>query len=149
MQVPPAVRPVEILLVEDSPADVRLIKEALREGKVFNTLTVVEDGVEALAFLKRERRYAQAARPDLILLDLNLPRKDGREVLEVIKYDPELKQIPVVILTASNSGKDILKGYELHADYYVTKPFDWEQFITLLRSVGDFWLTALALPQTS
>lgn len=149
MEVPPAVRPVEILLVEDSPADVRLIKEALKEGKIFNTLTVVEDGVEALAFLKRERRYAQAARPDLILLDLNLPRKDGREVLEVIKHDPELKQIPVVILTASNSGKDIVKSRELHADYYVTKPFDWEQFIILLRSAGDFWLTALALPQTS
>lgn len=140
--------PVEILLVEDSPGDVRLTKEALKEGKVLNNLHVVGDGVEALAFLRKEGSYKNAVRPDLILLDLNLPKKDGREVLEEIKSDPVLKRIPVVILTTSNAEKDILKSYELHANCYVTKPVDFEQFITVVKSVEDFWLTVVKLPKT-
>ncbi|MDC4227279.1 MAG: response regulator [Candidatus Manganitrophus sp.] len=140
--------PVEILLVEDSPGDVRLTKEALKEGKVLNNLHVVGDGVEALAFLRQEGSYKNAVRPDLILLDLNLPKKDGREVLEVIKNDPVLRRIPVVILTTSNAEKDILKSYELHANCYVTKPVDFEQFITVVKSVEDFWLTVVKLPKT-
>ncbi|MDC4203165.1 MAG: response regulator [Candidatus Manganitrophus sp.] len=141
-------RPVEILLVEDSPGDVRLTKEALKEGKVLNNLNVVGDGVEALAFLRQEGSYKNAVRPDLILLDLNLPKKDGREVLEAIKNDPDLKRIPVVILTTSNAEKDVLKSYDLHANCYVTKPVDFEQFITVVKSVEDFWLTVVKLPKT-
>jgi len=140
--------PVEILLVEDSPGDVRLTKEALKEGKVLNHLNVVGDGVEALAFLRKQGAYANALRPDLILLDLNLPKKDGREVLEAIKSDSDLKRIPVVILTTSDAEKDVLKSYELHANCYVTKPVDLEQFITVVRSVEDFWLTVVKLPKT-
>lgn len=139
-------RPVEILLVEDSPGDVRLTKEALKEGKVLNNLNVVGDGVEALAFLRREGPYVNMTRPDLILLDLNLPKKDGREVLEAIKNDPDLKRIPVVILTTSSAEKDVLKSYDLHANCYVTKPVDFEQFITVVKSVEDFWLTVVKLP---
>lgn len=141
-------RPVEILLVEDSPGDVRLTKEALKEGKVLNNLNVVGDGVEALAFLQKEGPYTNMTRPDLILLDLNLPKKDGREVLEAIKNDPDLKRIPVVILTTSNAEKDVLKSYDLHANCYVTKPVDFEQFITVVKSVEDFWLTVVKLPKT-
>lgn len=141
-------RPVEILLVEDSPGDVRLTKEALKEGKVLNNLNVVGDGVEALAFLRQEGSYKNAVRPDLILLDLNLPKKDGREVLEAIKNDPDLKRIPVVILTTSSAEKDVLKSYDLHANCYVTKPVDFEQFITVVKSVEDFWLTVVKLPKT-
>lgn len=140
-------RPVEILLVEDSPGDVRLTKEALKEGKVLNNLNVVGDGVEALAFLRKEGPYVHMARPDLILLDLNLPKKDGREVLEAIKNDPDLKRIPVVILTTSNAEKDVLKSYDLHANCYVTKPVEFEQFITVVKSVEDFWLTIVKLPK--
>jgi CheY-like chemotaxis protein len=139
-------RPVEILLVEDSPGDVRLTKEALKEGKVLNNLNVVGDGVEALAFLRREGPYVNMTRPDLVLLDLNLPKKDGREVLEAIKNDPDLKRIPVVILTTSSAEKDVLKSYDLHANCYVTKPVDFEQFITVVKSVEDFWLTVVKLP---
>jgi CheY-like chemotaxis protein len=139
-------RPVEILLVEDNPGDVRLTVEALREGKVRNRLNVAIDGVEALAYLRREGKYAEAARPDLILLDLNLPRKDGREVLADIKADADHKTIPVVILTTSKADVDILRIYDLHANCYVTKPVDLEQFITVVKSIEDFWLTIVALP---
>lgn len=135
MAIQTTARGFEILLVEDSPADVRLTEEALKEGKVPHHLRVAGDGVEALAFLRREKRDAGTGRPDLILLDLNLPRKDGRELLEEIKSDPDLKQIPVVILTTSCSGKDILKGYELQANYYMTKPADVDQLITIIKSV--------------
>lgn len=134
--------PIEILLVEDNPADVRLTQEALREGKVKNNLSVARDGEEALAFLRRDG----ATRPDLILLDLNLPRRDGREVLKEIKADPDLRRIPVVVLTTSEAEVDILKSYELHANCYITKPVDLEQFITVVKSIDDFWLTIVKLP---
>lgn len=139
-------RPIEILLVEDNPGDVRLTAGALRDAKVRNHLNVVGDGVEALAFLRREGPYAEAPRPDLILLDLNLPKKNGREVLAVIKGNPALKRIPVVILTSSNAEQDIVKSYDLHANCYITKPIDLEQFITVVQSIEDFWLTIVTLP---
>jgi CheY-like chemotaxis protein len=139
-------RPVEILLVEDSSGDVRLTREALKEGKVFNNLYTVEDGVEAMAFLRREGQYADVPRPDLILLDLNLPKKDGREVLAEIKADDELKRIPVVVLTVSKAEEDVLKAYDLHANCYITKPIDLDQFIMVIKSVEDFWLTIVRLP---
>lgn len=139
-------RPVEILLVEDNPGDARLTKEALKDGKVYNRLTVVPDGVEALAYLRREGQYAGAAQPDLILLDLNLPRKDGREVLEEIKADDGLKRIPVVILTSSSAEQDVLKSYGLHANCYVTKPVDLDQFMAAVKAIEDFWLTVVTLP---
>jgi chemotaxis family two-component system response regulator Rcp1 len=138
----------KILLVEDNPGDVRLTREALREGKILNELSVVEDGVEALAFLRRQGRYAEAVRPDLILLDLNLPKKDGREVLEEIKGDGALKKIPVVVLTTSAAERDILKAYDLHANCYITKPVDLEQFIKVVQLIEDFWLTIVKLPVT-
>ncbi|MGD8568653.1 MAG: response regulator [Gammaproteobacteria bacterium] len=137
---------IEILLVEDNPADVRLTREALKEAKVRNQLHVVEDGVAAMAFLNRQGEYADAPRPDLILLDLNLPKKDGREVLEEIKRDDMLKRIPVVVLTTSQAEEDIVKTYNLHANCYVTKPVDLDQFITIVRSIEDFWLTIVKLP---
>jgi two-component system, chemotaxis family, response regulator Rcp1 len=140
-------RPIEILLVEDNPGDVRLTIEALKEAKVRNHLSVAKDGVEALAFLRREGPYAAAARPDLILLDLNLPRKDGREVLAEIKADASLRAIPVVILTTSQADQDILRSYELHANCYITKPVDLDQFITVVKSIEDFWLTIVTLPR--
>jgi CheY-like chemotaxis protein len=139
-------KPIEILLVEDNLADVRLTQEALKEEKLHNNLSVVNDGVEALAILRREGKYASAARPDLILLDLNLPRKDGREVLEEIKNDPELKAIPVVVLTISEAEKDILVSYNLHANCYITKPLDMNQFSRVVKSIEDFWLTIVKLP---
>lgn len=139
-------RPVNILLVEDNPGDVRLTKEALKESKMRNDLAVVGDGVEALAFLRREGRYASAMRPDIILLDLNLPKKDGREVLAEIKADRALKHIPVVILTSSQAERDIVRAYNLHANCYVTKPVDLEQFITVVKSVQDFWFQIVKLP---
>jgi chemotaxis family two-component system response regulator Rcp1 len=139
-------RPIEILLVEDNPGDVRLTKEALKEGKVMNVLNTVGDGEEALAYLRRQGAYAQAARPDLILLDLNLPRKSGREVLAEIKEDPELKRIPVVILTVSEAEQDIIKSYNLHANCYITKPVNLEQFVEVVKSIEDFWLTVVLLP---
>lgn len=138
---------IEILLVEDNPGDVRLTMEALKEGKVSNHLSVVGDGVEALAFLRRQGPYVDAPCPDLILLDLNLPKKDGREVLMEIKKDEPLKHIPVVVLTTSNADKDIFRTYELHANCYITKPVDFEQFTKIVRSIEDFWLTIVKLPQ--
>ena len=139
-------RPIEILLVEDNPGDVRLIVEALRDGKVQNKLHIAKDGMEATAFLHREGEYADALYPDLILLDLNLPKKDGPEVLAEIKEDPALKHIPVVILTSSQEGEDIVKTYNLHANCYITKPIDLEQFIMVVKSISDFWLTVVKLP---
>ena len=138
--------PVEILLVEDNPADVRLTREALKEGKVYNNLHWAKDGVEALEFLRREGKHAAAPRPDIILLDLNLPKKDGREVLQDIKKDDKLKRIPVVILTTSKAEEDVLKSYNLHANCYVTKPVDLEQFIVVVKSIDMFWLTVVTLP---
>jgi chemotaxis family two-component system response regulator Rcp1 len=137
---------INILLVEDNPGDVRLTVEALREGKVRNRLHITRDGMEAMAFLNREGGYSDVPRPDLILLDLNLPKKDGHEVLAEIKEDPVLKCIPVVVLTGSKAGEDILKTYNLHANCYITKPVDWEQFIAVVKSINDFWLTIVKLP---
>ena len=139
-------RAVEILLVEDNPGDVRLTREALKEGKVLNNLSVAVDGEEALAFLRRQTIYAEAPRPDLILLDLNLPRKDGRQVLAEIKADEQLKRIPVVILASSSAEEDILRTYDLHANCYITKPVDFDQFVAVVRSIEDFWLTMVKLP---
>jgi len=140
------VQPIDILLVEDNPADVRLTQEALKEEKILNQLHVVGDGVEAMAFLRKEGRYAKAPRPDLILLDLNLPKKDGREVLKEVKSDPTLKTIPVVVLTISKAEEDIFKAYNLHANCYITKPVDLSQFLKVAKSVQDFWLTMVKLP---
>jgi len=142
-------RPIEILLVEDNPGDVRLTIESLRETKVRNNLRVAKDGVEALAMLRREGPHADFVRPDLILLDLNLPRKDGREVLAEIKADPLLRTIPVVVLTTSRAEQDVLRSYELQANCYITKPVDLEQFITVVRSIEDFWLTIVTLPHST
>ena len=139
-------RPVEILLVEDNPGDVRLTREALREGKVRNNLAVAFDGVEALAYLRKEGEHAGAVRPDLILLDLNLPRMDGREVLNEIKGDASLRNIPVVVLTSSQADDDIARVYSLHANCYVTKPVDLDQFIRVVESIEDFWFTIVKLP---
>jgi CheY-like chemotaxis protein len=141
-------KPVEILLVEDNPGDVRLTIEGLKESKVSNNLHVVEDGVEAMAFLRREGKYSEAVRPDLILLDLNLPKKDGREVLTEIKADKNLRTIPVVVLTTSEAEQDILKAYMLHANCYITKPVDLEQFISVVTSIEDFWFSIVKLPQS-
>ncbi|HKT35792.1 MAG TPA: response regulator [Nitrospira sp.] len=140
-------KPVEILLVEDNPGDVRLTREALKEAKVINNLTVLKDGVEALAFLRHEGPYGNAVVPHLILLDLNLPRKDGREVLAEIKADDKLKRIPVVVLTTSQDEQDVFKSYNLHANCYVTKPVDLEQFMTVVKSIEDFWLGIVMLPK--
>jgi CheY-like chemotaxis protein len=137
---------VEILLIEDSPGDVRLTVEALKEAKVNNNLSVVPDGVEAMDFLRQKGSYKDAIRPDLILLDLNLPRKDGREVLAEVKNDPQLKQIPVVVLTTSRSEQDVLQAYDLHANCYITKPVDFKQFMTVVKSIENFWLTVVKLP---
>jgi CheY-like chemotaxis protein len=142
----PGGRPIEILLVEDNPGDVRLTIEGLNEGKVRNNLHVARDGVEALAFLRREGHFVNVVRPDLILLDLNLPRKDGREVLTDIKSDPALKTIPVVVLTTSRAEQDVLDSYALQANCYITKPVALEQFITVVKSIEDFWLTIVTLP---
>jgi CheY-like chemotaxis protein len=142
-------RPVEILLVEDSPSDTELTIEALKEAKVRNNLSVVEDGVEALAFLRRQGSYAKAPRPDLVLLDLNLPRKDGREVLAEIKADDELKSIPVVVLTTSRAEEDVCRAYKLHANCYVSKPVDFEQFLEVVKSIENFWLFLVTLPPGS
>jgi two-component system, chemotaxis family, response regulator Rcp1 len=139
-------RPIEILLVEDNPGDERLTREALKEGKVYSNLHWVKDGVEAMAFLRREGKHADAPRPDIILLDLNLPRKDGREVLQDIKSDESLRRIPVVVLTTSKAEADVLRTYDLHANCYVTKPVDLEKFITVVKSIDRFWLTVVTLP---
>lgn len=140
-------RPIEILLVEDNPGDVRLTIEALREGKVLNRLTVAGDGEEAMAVLRREGRFADVRRPDIILLDLNLPKKDGREVLEEIKKDPVLQVIPTVILTTSKDEGDVLKSYKLHANCYITKPVDLSQFLGVVKAIEDFWFTVVVLPK--
>ena len=142
-------KPIDILLIEDSEGDARLAKEAMRDSKVSNTIYHVSDGIEAMFFLRKEGKYAKAPRPDLILLDLNLPRKDGREVLADIKEDEDLKRIPVVILTVSNDEADILKSYNLHANCYITKPIDLGQFIKVVKSIEDFWLTIVKLPDGS
>ena len=139
-------RPIEILLVEDNPGDVRLTREALKEGKVYSNLHTVKDGVEAMEFLRRQGKHTSAPRPDIILLDLNLPRKDGREVLEEIKSDESLKRIPVVVLTTSKAEEDVLRTYNLHANCYVTKPVDLEKFIVVVKSIDRFWLTVVTLP---
>ena len=141
-------RPVEILLVEDNPGDVRLTQEALKESKICNHLSVVTDGVEAVEYLRREGRFAQAVRPDLILLDLNLPRKNGREVLAEIKEDQDLRHIPVVVLTISQDEEDVIKAYNLHANCYIIKPLDLNQFLKVVKSIEDFWLTIVKLPPT-
>lgn len=138
--------PVEILLVEDNLGDVRLTKEALKEGKVYSNLHWAKDGVEALEFLRRQGKFPDVPRPDIILLDLNLPKKDGREVLSEIKNDDALKRIPVVILTTSKAEEDVLRSYELHANCYVTKPVDLEKFIVVVQSIDRFWLTVVTLP---
>ncbi len=139
--------PIEILLVEDNPGDVRLTEEAMREAKMRNRLHVVEDGVEAMAFLRREGRFADAPRPDLILLDLNLPRKDGRAVLAEVKADPDLKRIPVVVLTTSQAEEDVIRAYDLHANCYVTKPVDFDQFMTIVKQIDQFWVKVVTLPR--
>ncbi len=138
--------PIEILLVEDSAGDIRLTREALSEAKVSNVLSVARDGVEALDFLRKQNGHESAPRPDIILLDLNMPRMDGRELLQHIKADPALAAIPVVVLTTSKAEEDIVRSYQLHANCYITKPVDLDQFLKVVRSVEDFWLTVVKLP---
>lgn len=140
-------RPIEILLVEDSPADIRLTQEALKDGRIINNLHVVRDGVEAIEFLRQEGTYQDVPRPDIVLLDLNLPRKNGSEVLSMIKNNPTLKQIPVVVLTTSDATFDILNAYEQHANAYITKPVDLRQFINAVQAIEQFWLTIVELPK--
>ena len=138
--------PIEILLVEDNAGDARLAREALKDSKILNNVYVAEDGVEAMAFLNRQGQYAKSPRPDLVLLDLNLPKKDGRQVLSEIKSDAALRRIPVVILTTSKAEEDIVKSYDLHANCHITKPIDLEQFMKVVKSIEDFWLTVVRLP---
>ena len=147
MMAPSGNEPIEVLLVEDNPGDVRLTREVLKDGRIRNTLNVVADGVEALAFLRKEGVYADAKAQDLILLDLNLPKMDGREVLAAIKSDPALRKIPVVVLTTSAAEEDILKAYDLHANCYITKPVDLDQFNNVVHSIEDFWLSIVKLPK--
>ena len=139
-------RPVEILMVEDNPGTVRLTQEVMRDSKVRNAMYVVDDGVEAMAFLRKQGRYASAPRPDLVLLDLNLPRKDGRETLAEMKQDEELKRIPVVVLTTSRSEDDVLRAYDLHANCYLNKPVGLEDFIKVVKSIENFWIEMATLP---
>ena len=148
MNVVPGMKPIEILLVEDNEGDARLAKEAMRDSKIRNAIHHVSDGEQAMAFLRREGEYRGAPRPDLILLDLNLPRKDGREVLADVKSDEDLKRVPVVVLTVSSAEEDILKTYNLHANCYITKPLDLAQFVKVVHSIEDFWLTIVKLPDT-
>ncbi len=140
-------RPVEVLLVEDNPGDVRLTQEAFKDGRVFVNLTVAADGVEAIEILKGRGTFSGKMRPDLILLDLNLPRKNGREVLEEIKADDDLKRIPVIVMTTSKAEQDIYRAYNLNANCYITKPVDLDDFLNVVRSIEDFWLTIVTLPQ--
>jgi CheY-like chemotaxis protein len=142
----PVGQPIEVLLVEDDPGDVLLIREAFDDNKVHNNLNVVSDGEQALQFLRRQGEHADALRPDLVLLDLNLPRKDGREVLAEVKQDPELRTIPIVVLTTSEAEEDVLKSYQLHANAYVTKPVDFERFVSIVRQIDDFFLSVVRLP---
>ena len=139
-------RPIEILLVEDSPSDVRLTQEALHRAKVNNTLNIARDGAEAMEYLRQEGRFAGVTRPDLVLLDLNLPRKSGQDVLAEIKSDERLKRIPVVVLTTSRAEQDIVKSYNAHANCYITKPVDLDKFIAVVKSIDEFWLTIVKLP---
>ena len=139
-------RPIQILMVEDNPDDIELTVEALKDARVENFLSVVKDGEEALSYLRCQGKYPRAVRPDLILLDLNMPKKNGRDVLREIKNDPHLKRIPVVILTTSQAEEDILHTYDLHANCYITKPVDFNQFLKVVRSIEDFWLTVVKLP---
>jgi len=141
-----AIMPIEVLLVEDNPGDAQLTRIALEDSKISVHLNVVEDGVEAIAFLRKQEKYAQAAHPDIILLDLNLPRKDGREVLAEIKGDENLKRIPVVILTTSQAEEDILEAYNLSANCYITKPVDFDQFVKIVKSIENFWFAIVKLP---
>lgn len=141
-----ALRPIEVLMVEDNPGDVRLTREALRGGKIWNEIHVVMDGVAALDFLYRKPPYERAPRPDLVLLDLNLPKKDGREVLAAIKSDPNLKTIPVVILTTSQAEEDVIRAYNLNCNCYVTKPVDFDQFTRIVQTIEQFWLSVVTLP---
>ncbi len=140
-------KPIEILLVEDNPGDVRLTMELLRESKIRNHINAVNDGIEAMAYLRKEAKFRGAPRPDLILLDLNMPRKDGREVLAEIKQDPDLRRIPVVILTTSSAEQDIVRSYNDHANAYITKPVDLDQFAKVVKSVEEFWFTIVKLPR--
>jgi two-component system, chemotaxis family, response regulator Rcp1 len=140
---------IDILLVEDSPGDVRLTREALKEGRVANRLHVVGDGEEALAFLRREGPFRDAPAPGLVLLDLNLPRLDGREVLRIVKSDPELRRIPIVVLTTSNSDTDVHQVYDLAGNCYIAKPVDFDRFLEVIHSIEDFWLTVVRLPSAS
>jgi len=146
MTTPKKIVPVDILLVEDNPGDIRLTQEAFKAGKVLNNLFSVQDGIEALEFLRRAGKYAAAPRPDIILLDLNLPRMDGRELLAEIKTDPDLKRIPMVILTTSKAEEDVLRTYNLHANCYIAKPVDLLQFIQVVQTMEDFWFTVVKLP---
>ncbi len=142
----PNIEPIKILLVEDNPGDARLAEETFKESKIKNNLYHVEDGVEAMEFLNRRGRYAEAPLPDLILLDLNLPRKDGREVLAEIKEDPKLRVIPVVVMTTSEAERDLIKTYDLHANAYVVKPIDLDRFIEVVQAIENFWFTIVKLP---
>ena len=146
MTTPHYLRPIEILLVEDNPGDVRLTQEAARETKVHNNMHIVNNGNDAMAFLRHEGRFGTVPRPDLILLDLNMPGMDGREVLRLVKSDESLRRIPVVIITSSQAEEDILRAYDLQASCYVTKPVDLEQFIKVVKSIENFWLTIVKLP---
>ena len=139
-------RPINILLIEDNPGDVRLTQEAFKEGKVSTNLDIAMDGVEAIKFLRKEDSYANVATPDLILLDLNLPKRDGREVLKEIKADEKLKRIPIVILTTSNAEQDIIKSYNLHVNCYINKPVDYDKFFDIIQKIEDFWLKTAILP---
>jgi len=141
-----AVEPIKILLVEDQPADVRLTEEVFKAGKVANELHVAGDGEQAMRFLRREGEHAEAPRPDLVILDLNLPRMDGREVLQAIKSDDALKKIPVLVLTTSAAERDILQAYERHVNAYITKPIDLDDFVAVVRSIEEFWLSIVRLP---
>jgi len=149
MNANPEVTPIEVLLVEDDPGDVLMTREAFAHYKVTNRLNVVSDGEEALAYLRRQGRFGDAVRPDLVLLDLNLPRRDGREVLAEIKNDKDLHQIPVVVLTTSSAEEDILRSYQLHANAYVTKPVDFDRFISIVRRIDDFFVSVVKLPPRS
>ena len=146
MNTPKSHQPIEILLAEDSPSDALLTRRALEEGKLLNRLHIVEDGVKAIAFLRRQAPYASAPRPHLIILDLNMPKKDGREVLAEIKADQDLKVIPVVVLTTSSAEADVLRSYQLHANSYISKPFDFDSFAAAIRSLETFWFAVVTLP---
>jgi CheY-like chemotaxis protein len=146
MSNPQILEPIDVLLIEDDPGDTLMVREAFSDNKVHNTLACMTDGVQAMRFLRREGEFADAPRPDLILLDLNLPRKDGRQVLAEIKGDPRLQTIPVVVLTTSQAEEDVLRSYELHANAYVTKPVDFDRFLAVVRQIDEFFLTVVKLP---